>query len=146
MRLLSADEQQSEIAASLALTRQIHDGPYVFCHPFNRRVKLDFSTLGVSAAGFDTRTSDNDVAFHRLADDIDPYALCSWAVRERHFSKIVEQLACLPEDSWTVLAFHSFNDEGHEPWSVQSFAALVSECRNLRLTITPISSIVTKII
>lgn len=142
MKRLSPEEQRSEIAASLALTREIHEGPYIFCHPFNRRVDLDFSALGLSAAGFHSRTSDEEILFQRIPDGVDPFALCSWAVRERHLSTIVDQLASLPNDSWTILAFHSFGDEGHEPWSVSSFRALVSECRSLGLTIAPISDMV----
>ena len=142
MKLLPLEEQRSEVAASLALTQQIHAGPYVFCHPFNRRVDLDYAALGISAAGFETRTSEHPIAFHRLANSINRFDLCSWAVRERHFSKIMDQLAMLPDDSWAVLAFHSFDDEGHEPWSASSFRALVSECRNMGLKISPVSEMV----
>ena len=121
LTLLSVDEQRAELAASLALTRDLHGGPYVFCHPFNRRIDLDFAALGLSAAGFNTRASDHPIAFHSLTEAIDPFALSSWAVRERHFDSVVDQLQLLPDESWTILAFHSLDGEGHEPWSTEAF-------------------------
>lgn len=146
MEFLSAEEQRAELAASLALTRQLRGGPYVFCHPFNRQVDLDFAALGISAAGFQTRTSDQPISFHALRDGINPYALSSWAVRERHFDAVVDQLERLPDDSWTILAFHSFDGEGHEPWSATRFQALVSACRGFGINIATISSMVKEVV
>lgn len=142
LELLPAEDQRREVADSLALTRELHGGPYVFCHPYNRRVDLDFAALGLSAAGFQTRTSDHAILFHRLAADLDPFALVSWAVRERHFDTVVAELERLPDDSWVILAFHSLGGEGHEPWSEAGFGLLVSACRKLGLEIVTISRMV----
>lgn len=142
MNLLPADEQAREIEHSLDLTRAIHAGPYVFCHPFNSRIDLDFARFGLSGAGFRTRTSDHAALFHRLSEGIDLYAMNSWAVRERHVDEVVEQLAQLPDDSWIILAFHSFDGEGHEPWTAAGFASLVATCRELGMTIRTIADMV----
>jgi peptidoglycan/xylan/chitin deacetylase (PgdA/CDA1 family) len=139
---LSPSEQRAEIVSSLAFTRELHDGPYVFCHPFNHRIDLDFAPLGLSGAGFRTRASDHPILFHELTKRIDPFALSSWAVRERHFKSAADQLRKLPDESWTILALHSLDGEGHEPWSVAAFRELVSECRSLGLSIVTVSNMI----
>lgn len=145
MTLLSKEDQRREVLDSLTLTRSLHDGPYVFCHPFNARVDLDFAALGMSGAGFDTRTSDQAIIFHRLTNPIDPFALSSWAVRERHLETVVDQLAQLPDESWTILAFHSFDGEGYEPWSSVAFDALVAAVRRLDLEIVTIAAMIARL-
>ncbi len=140
MTLLTAEEQIREVRDSLALTRNIHNGPYVFCHPFNAQVDLDFAGLGMSGAGFATRTSDHPMIFHRLTEAVNRFALTSWAVRERHLHTVADQLELLPNDSWIILAFHSFGDEGHEPWSTAAFSSLVATCRELGMKIVTIAS------
>lgn len=143
--MLSPEEQKDELSASLALIREIHDGPYVFCYPYNHRVDLDFAALGISAAGFETRTSDHPILFNRLSADLDLFALASWAVRERHLERVLAELASLPDDSWTILAFHSLDGEGHEPWTAAAFGTLVSSSRELGLKISTISEMVTEL-
>lgn len=142
LRLLSPEEQKDEVVASLCFIREIHDGPYVFCHPYNRGVDLDFAALGISAAGFETRTSEQPILFNRLDSDLDLFALRSWAVRERHLERVLTELASLPEESWTILAFHSLDDEGHEPWTAEAFRFLVSSCRDLDLKVVTIARMV----
>lgn len=127
------------------MIQEIHDGPYVFCHPYNRRIDLDFAALGISAAGFETRTSDHPILFNRLDADLDPFALASWAVRERHLERVLAEIRALPNDSWTILAFHSLDDEGHEPWTTAAFRFLVSSCRKLDLTISTIGAMVKEV-
>jgi len=139
MTLLSEEERRREVLDSLTLTRSVHAGPYIFCHPYNARVDLDFAVLGLLGAGFDTRTSEQAMIFHKLTGPIDLFALSSWAVRERHFDMVVDRLSELPDQSWIILAFHSFNGEGHEPWSTEAFSTLVAAVRKMGITTVTIS-------
>ena len=127
---LSADGQRTEVQSSLAFVRGIHSGPYVFCFPYNVISDVDLASLDLSAAGFATAASDGPVAFNSLDDGtLDLFRLRSWAVRERHFDIVVDQLDRLPDQSWTILAFHSLDDEGHEPWTSEGFSRLVAIAR-----------------
>jgi peptidoglycan/xylan/chitin deacetylase (PgdA/CDA1 family) len=123
---LSSSETEEEIRNSVGIVRSITDGPIVFSFPFNDLVSgLDWSGLGVDAAGFDTRTSADPVHFNH-SPAFDPFRIRSWAVRERDWSAIAAGLNTVPEGTWTVLGFHSLDDEGFEPWSSDGFRKLVS--------------------
>jgi hypothetical protein len=91
---------------------------------------LDLRDLGVSAAGFRSRTSDEPILFNRMDQDLDPFALQSWAVRERNLDAVARQLANdVPDGTWTILAFHSLDGEGFEPWGSAAFGVLVQTVR-----------------
>lgn len=129
-RALSEHDQRRELRDSLALVRQIHDGPYLFCFPFNEIGDVDLREEGYAAGGFLTLGSNVGPVFHSLDESIEPSRLRSWAVRERHFEWIAQQLAEeVPDHSWVTLAFHSFDGEGHEPWTSSGFARLVTALR-----------------
>jgi peptidoglycan/xylan/chitin deacetylase (PgdA/CDA1 family) len=129
-RDLSEDGQALEVLGSIAAIRDIHSGPYVFAFPYNAITDLDLSSLGISAAGFVTESSDQDVLFNKVKnEEINLFGLRSWAVRERHYERVIEQIGGLPDDSWTILAFHSLDGEGHEPWTSDGFARLIAFVR-----------------
>jgi len=144
---LNAEQQRTEVRASVELVRRIHGGPYIFGFPYNNIVaSLDLTSFGLSAAGFVTASSDEAVVFNRLGDpEFDRFRLRSWAVRERHFDGIVDQLDSLPEQSWTILAFHSLDGEGHEPWTSLGFARLLARVRAAGLQIISIRSMVAQL-
>jgi len=122
---LSSSEIEAEIRNSVRIVRSIGDGPVLFGFPFNDLVGgLDWSGLGVDAAGFDTRTSADPIQFNHSPID-DRFRIRSWAVRERDWPTIEAELAAVPEGTWTVLGFHSLDDEGFEPWSSDGFRKLV---------------------
>lgn len=130
-------------AAALSLVRRVHSGPYVFCYPYNAIADLDLAPLGISAAGFETVTSDGPVTFNTIDGALDLYRLKSWSVRERHFDAIVNQLTHrLPNDSWTILALHSLDGEGHEPWTSEGFSRLVAAVRAMRCPIVTVGEMV----
>ena len=131
MAQLPPDAQLAELRGSLALGRAIHDGPYVFCYPYNALGSVDFAAEGVAAAGFATRGSEAPVQFNAIDGSADVYCLNSWAVRERHLDDVVAQLRGVPDGGWVILAFHSLDGEGHEPWSTEGFARLVGEIRKM---------------
>jgi peptidoglycan/xylan/chitin deacetylase (PgdA/CDA1 family) len=141
---LSAEQQRTEVQASLDLVRGIHRGPYIFGFPYNNIVAdLDLGSFGVSAAGFVTATSDEAIVFNRPDEpEFDLFRLRSWAVRERHFDGIVDQLDHLPDHGWTILAFHSFDGEGHEPWTSAGFSRLLEFVRAAGLQIVSIRGMV----
>ena len=140
---MSMDEQSREIRESLAVIRRIHAGPYAFCYPYNALTDLDLACYGISASGFETVASDHAVSFNLLDERLDMYRLRSWAVRERHFDDILNQLMHdVPEMSWTILAFHSLDDEGHEPWGSESFSQLVSAVRGMGYQILSVAAMV----
>ena len=139
----SEDQQTTEVLGSLEFVRGIHAGPYIFCFPYNVVSGLDLASLGLSAAGFATEGSDRAVVFNKLdGDELDLFRLRSWAVRERHFSTIVDQLDRLPDRSWTILAFHSLDGEGHEPWTSEGFSRLVAIVHAAGLQIVSIREMV----
>jgi peptidoglycan/xylan/chitin deacetylase (PgdA/CDA1 family) len=141
---LSADQQRIEVRMSVDLVRGIHGGPYIFGFPYNNMVAdLDLTSFGVSAAGFVTASSDEAIVFNRTDDpEFDLFRLRSWAVRERHFHEIVDQLDSPPDQSWTILAFHSLDGEGHEPWTSQGFFRLLEFVRAAGLQIVSIREMV----
>ena len=146
LRRLAPELVAAEVEGSLALIRQIHAGPYVFCHPYNALTALDLAALGLDAAGFQTLNSDKQVQFNRLDGDLDLYRLRSWAVREPHFDDIVSQLDTeVPDESWTILAFHSLDGEGHEPWTSGGFARLVGAVRGLGYQIASVAAVVARL-
>lgn len=137
---ISVARQIQEVQTSLAFIQRIHGGPYVFCYPYNTLTQLDLGSLGVSAAGFESQDSQSDVLCNHLNDGLDLFQLKGWAVRERHFDRVIEQLAeNVPDSSWTILGFHSLDDEGHEPWSSQKFSELVGAVRTQGYTIESVS-------
>jgi peptidoglycan/xylan/chitin deacetylase (PgdA/CDA1 family) len=143
MANLGPEQRLCEAQDSLSLVRRVHDGPYVFCYPYNSIADLDLASLGISAAGFETATSDGPVIFNRVDKALDLYRLKSWAVRERHFDAIVYQLSHhLPDDSWTILAFHSLDGEGHEPWTSGGFSRLVAAVRAMECQLVTVGDMV----
>jgi peptidoglycan/xylan/chitin deacetylase (PgdA/CDA1 family) len=144
--LLSLEQQLFEIKQSLSFIRYIHDGPYVFGYPYNAMTDLDLSKLGISAAGFETIGSDDSIIFNKIGDGLDLYRLKSWAVRERHFDSITEQLSRdLPDDSWAILAFHSLDGEGHEPWTSDRFSRLIAAIRAMGHQIVTVGEMVERL-
>lgn len=132
---LSPEERESEIRASVSLVRSISAAPIVFAFPFNDRTDgIDWAALGVSAAGFDTRSSDFPL-YTNICSGLDRFALRSWAVRERHWDYVTAELDEAPADSWTILGLHSLDEEGAEPWSSEGFARLVNFAAESRFDI-----------
>ena len=128
---LNKYQQGAEVSGSIDFIRNIHSGPYIFGFPFNIIPQaLDLESFGLSAAGFVSETSDDSIIFNRLDDkEFDLFRLRSWAVRERHLSKITDQIEQLPDESWTVLGLHSLDGEGWEPWTSGGFSTLVAVIR-----------------
>ena len=135
---LSPDERITELTDSLDLIKKIHGPPYAMCYPYNNITPDNLLDIGYSAGGFLTRTSDQEILYNSL-DNLDLFALNSWAVRERHLNKIKTQLENVPDHSWTILAFHSFDNEGYEPWSQKSFAALVNFVKHNKFSVLSLS-------
>jgi peptidoglycan/xylan/chitin deacetylase (PgdA/CDA1 family) len=136
---LAITKQIEEIQLSLKVIQQIHAGPYAFCYPYNALTSLDFASLRISAAGFETRASDCEVLFNVLDNSFDRFRLRSWAVRERDFNVVVDQLRnAVPDQSWTILAFHGLDGEGYEPWASQSFSDLLGIVREFGYQITTV--------
>ncbi len=137
------DEQKlEEIRGSLAWIRQIQAGPYVFCFPFNRISDIGRHVPDLAAAGFHTVDSSLAAYTNALEPDLDWFRLRSWAVRERHLDHVVDQLEQLPDRTWTILALHSLDGEGHEPWSSDGFSRLVAAVRAASLKIVSVQQAV----
>jgi peptidoglycan/xylan/chitin deacetylase (PgdA/CDA1 family) len=140
---LSPEQRKGEIRESVALIRQIHGGPYVFCFPYNDIAPVDFKSEGVSAAGFRTNSSDREPPFNRISKDLDLFELRSWSVRERHFVRVVSDLRhAVPDATWTILAFHSLDGEGHEPWTSDGFERLVEAVRSMGYVIVTVAQMI----
>jgi peptidoglycan/xylan/chitin deacetylase (PgdA/CDA1 family) len=144
---LNPDQQRWEIQGSLGFVRSLHRGPYIFGFPYNVIPEdLDLASLDLSAAGFRTVDSARPIAFNRLDDDaLDLFRLQGWAIRESHFQTVVDQVECLPDRSWAILSLHSFDGEGHEPWSSDGFSRLVEAIRRVDLQIVSIRDMVKKV-
>lgn len=140
--LLTRDEQATETKTSVTFIQQLHDGPYVFCHPNNHLTEHDFKSYGLSAAGFASRGSDQYIALNHV-QALAPYRLKSWTVYEADFDQVVQQLRTqVPDNSWVILAFHSLDGEGWQPWTSEKFAGLVQEVRSLEYQIETIGAMV----
>jgi peptidoglycan/xylan/chitin deacetylase (PgdA/CDA1 family) len=123
---LAPEEVANEIRQSVEIARRINDAPMIFAFPFNDRVAIpDWNAIGVAAAGFDTKSSE-EPPYYNSKSHLDRYAIRSWAIRERHWDAVASGLRDIPDDSWTVLGLHSLDDEGAEPWSSVGFARLVA--------------------
>lgn len=143
----SEADQANDLSLSLAIIKQIHSGPNVFCFPYNAVSPLELPRFGIDAAGFASVPSDSPVQFNRLDETLDLFALKSWAVRERHLETVVDQLANqTPAGSWTIVAFHSLDGEGYEPWSSDAFARLVKGVRDSGFQIRTIGGTVEQLI
>lgn len=141
---LSPEERQVEVRESVALIRQIHAGPYIFCFPYNDISPVDFKSEGVSAAGFRMVYSESEPVFNRISTDLDLFELRSWGVSERHFVRIVRVLSsAIPDDTWTVLCFHSFDGEGNEPWTIRGFVRLVEALRGMGYVMVTAAEMIT---
>lgn len=140
---LDVEAQVSEATRSLAFVRRVHPGPYVFCAPFNRLPTVDLAAVGYDAAGFVTLSSDQPIIFNRPAEpELDRFRLRSWAARERHGDAVVDQLAGVPDGAWVILAFHSLDGEGWEPWSSEGLARLIAAVRGLGYTIRSVGAVI----
>jgi peptidoglycan/xylan/chitin deacetylase (PgdA/CDA1 family) len=142
--VLNPDQRRAEIQGSLAFVRGLHRGPYIFGFPYNVIPEdLDLASFDLSAAGFRTVDSAQPIAFNRLDDDaLDLFRLEGWAIRERHFQTIVDQLESLPDRSWAILGLHSLDGEGHEPWTSDGFSRLVAAVRRADFEIVSIRDVV----
>jgi len=139
---ISASDQITEVTNSLQTIKQIQPGPYVFCFPYNQAVDIDFFSLGISAAGF--TSEPNGLAFNELAR-LRPFALKSQATFEEDLERIVERLgAQVPDGSWVILAFHSFDGEGYRPWTSAGFARLVAAVRSLDFEIVTVGAMIAR--
>jgi peptidoglycan/xylan/chitin deacetylase (PgdA/CDA1 family) len=140
------EQQIREIRQSVSVIRTIHPGPYVFCYPYNQFSTLDLAPFGLSAAGFLTKNSNSCVCFNPIGDNLDLFRLRSWAVQESHLDTVVSQLQRdVPDESWTILGFHSLDGEGHEPWSSAGFANLVSAIRVFGYQIVSVGAMVARL-
>jgi peptidoglycan/xylan/chitin deacetylase (PgdA/CDA1 family) len=142
---LGTDAQISEARRALAFVRQVHNGPYVFCAPFNVLPTVDLAAVGYAAAGFVTPSSDGPIIFNRPEAELDLFRLRSWAVRERHFEAVVRQLAVVPDGAWVILAFHSLDGEGWETWSSEGLATLIGAVRGLGYAVRSVGAIVAEL-
>lgn len=142
---LTLSEVKDEFRKSIDIIRRISAGPYIFCCPFNDLPPLlDFAALGLSALGFETRTSREPVLVNNLGA-LEPFRLRSWAVRESDLNYVESQLTSVPDASWTVLAMHSLDGEGHEPWSAKGLADLVSLVAALGFEIVTAKAIIRRV-
>jgi hypothetical protein len=56
---------------------------------------------------------------------LDPFRLASWAPAASAPQRAYEEaIAGIPEGGWLILQFHSFDDEGWEPLSRETFRSL----------------------
>jgi peptidoglycan/xylan/chitin deacetylase (PgdA/CDA1 family) len=139
---LPPEAQTAEVADSLAFVRKIHPGPYVFCHPYNALTEIDFACLGFAGAGFAGRGSQKTIPCNDLSH-LDPYKLRSSVTSEDEYHWLVENLASqVPDNTWVILGFHSFDGEGSRPWSSAGFSRLVSEIRRLGFRIRTIGDMI----
>jgi len=138
--LLQSAQQIDEIAGSLSFVRKIHDGPYIFCSPYNQCPDIEFGALGLAAAGF--KTSSRALPYNDVAA-IERYALRSQVVFEEDYDWIVEQLrSAIPDGAWVIIGFHSFDGEGHRPWKFDRFAQLVAQIRAFDYRIESIAGMI----
>jgi peptidoglycan/xylan/chitin deacetylase (PgdA/CDA1 family) len=141
---LSSEDAIGELERSLAFIKQIHSKSRVFCYPYNDIANLDLAVWGFDAAGFDTRPSDAPLVYN-MPGVQNLYRLNSWAVRERHFDRVVEALSSeVPDGAWVILAFHSLDGEGHEPWSSLGFQRLGQVIGGLGYNVETIGDVVRK--
>lgn len=138
---LSQEERLEELQGSHDLISKIHDQSILMCYPYNAITNDDLKSLGYKAAGFLTRPSDRPIHFNNFKN-IDTYALKSWAVRERNFDSIINDLSYLPDNTWTILSFHSLDGEGFEPWSSSGFKALKEEIIQMNFKIETVTDTV----
>ena len=138
---LSEQEQVKEITGSLDFVRKIHDGPFVFCAPYNRRVDLDFKALGLDGAGFRTSRYPRSPLINDLAD-FDRFELNAWVVFESEVVRVLEDLENIPDETWTILAFHSLDGEGHQPWTSTQFSKLVAAVRDGGFSIETVADMI----
>jgi peptidoglycan/xylan/chitin deacetylase (PgdA/CDA1 family) len=126
----ATDRNYLDIYKSVAFIRQIHEGPYGFCCPFNQIPKeIDFAELGFAYAGFVSTPSDGPVVYNDLAR-LDYFQLRRWAVRERHLERMALEFGSVPDNTWTILGLHSLDGEGFEPWSSSGLANLIQLVRS----------------
>lgn len=141
---LDRDQALAQIRVSLDTVRQINPGPHVFCFPYNAVPDLDLAGSGLSAAGFATVDSGQGVLLNPLAE-LDLMRLGSWAVRERHLDFVIQELDGAPDDTWTILAFHSLDGQGHEPWTSEGFADLVAAVLRAGYQVTTVGDMVARL-
>lgn len=132
---MTDQERRTDLRLSVQTVREIAGKASVFGFPFNRLAPISADGLGLIASGFDTKTSSADPHYHDLSKDVDLRRLKSWAVRERDLETIKTSLGKVPENSWLVLTFHSFGDEGHEPWTSNKFRQLVDLVRAQKFSV-----------
>lgn len=138
---LKEEERLQELQGSYDLVSEIHDYSKMMCYPYNVMISDDLQSIGFKAAGFLTHPSDQQINYN-LLDDTNVFALKSWAVRERNFEFIIKELSNLPDNTWTILAFHSLEDEGFEPWSIDGFKALTEEIVKMNFNIQTVTETV----
>lgn len=140
---ISREEQIAEATGSLETIKKIHSGPYIFCFPYNAIVDdLNFQDMGFAASGFYGRGAENALVFNDLAA-LDPHALRGSMVFEEELDWLTKSLAAdIPDQAWVILGFHSFDGEGHRPWSSAGFSLLVSEVRRLGYQVKTISNMI----
>lgn len=69
------------------------------------------------------------IAYNDLAK-LDPHRLASWAPAASVPTQAYDEaIAAIPAGGWLILQFHSFDDEGWEPLSRESFHALCETAR-----------------
>lgn len=122
---LTIEERTIELKESLELLTEIHEPPYSMCYPYNDMTPDNLVDLGYEASGFYTRPSDQNILYNHI-NQLEIFNLKSWAIREHHLENIKVQLQNVPDDTWIILAMHSLDNEGWEPWSQASFSELVN--------------------
>jgi peptidoglycan/xylan/chitin deacetylase (PgdA/CDA1 family) len=108
---ISPKAQEDEIRHSLEFVRKIHDGPYIFCYPYNHVPVFRPPVRELSASGFHTVDSPSDAGANLLTSGLDFFALQSLAVTQSSFHLILRHLESVPDNAWVVLGLHSLDGE-----------------------------------
>lgn len=132
--------QANEFEGSLECIKKIHNGPYIFCFPYNDIISADLESIGYAASGFITRSSKSPIIYNDLTKKI-WHNLNSWAIRQAHIESIKLEVENLPDDSWVILSLHSLDGEGFEPWDSTSFEDLVRSIEKMGFGILSISEV-----
>ena len=139
---LSIEDQEIEIRHSLEFVRRIHDGPYIFCYPYNDVPVSRPVVKELSACGFRATDIPNDATVNLLTNGLEFFDLQSWAVKQGNFDLILRHLAEVPDNAWVVLGLHSLNGEGYEPLTSDQLSKLLGAARQLNYEIVTVSQMV----
>jgi peptidoglycan/xylan/chitin deacetylase (PgdA/CDA1 family) len=139
---ISSTEQEVEIRHSLEFVRKIHDGPYIFCYPYNVVPASRPLVNELSASGFRTAVTPSDAAANLIANGLDFFDLQSWEVKQSNLDLILSHLAETPDNAWVVLGLHSLNGEGHDPLTSEQLSKLIDAGRNRSYEIVTVAEMI----